>query len=221
MIEREYINIAFSGGNTPKLFFEKLLNERSAFNNWNRLRFFWVDERCVPEIDIESNYGEAKRILFDNMKSETDAVLIPDENIFRIKGEKDPAEEADRYSEVLMKELPAVNTFPVFDLLLLGIGDDGHTASIFPGMLEMMDTDKYCAAVKHPVTGQYRVTLTGKVINNSKNIFFLVSGRDKAEIISQIINEIGKYEKYPAFYIKPVDGEKFYYLDKDAAEFLQ
>lgn len=180
-----------------------------------------MDERCVPANDTESNYGEAKRILFDRMKSESNVDLIPGENIFRIKGENDPAEEADRYAEVLMKELPVENAFPAIDLILLGIGDDGHTASIFPGMLELMDSDKYCAAVKHPVTGQDRVTLTGKVINDSKNIFFLVSGKDKAETISQILNEFGEYEKYPAYYIKPVDGEKFYYLDKDAAEFLQ
>jgi len=215
------LNIALSGGNTPKLFFDKLLNKRSVFNGWDRLRFFWVDERCVPANDIESNYGEAKRLLFDRMKSENDEVLIPDENIFRINGENDPADESIRYAELLIKELPFENSFPVFDLMLLGIGDDGHTASIFPGMLELMDSDKYCAAVQHPVTGQYRVTLTGKVINNSKKIIFMITGKDKANVIFEIINEKGNFEKYPSHYVKPIDGEILIYIDNDAAEFLQ
>ena len=89
-----------------------------------------MDERCVPANDTESNYGEAKRILFDRMKSESNVDLIPGENIFRIKGENDPAEEADRYAEVLMKELPVENAFPAIDLILLGIGDDADPAML-------------------------------------------------------------------------------------------
>ncbi len=219
---KEYVNTVLSGGNTPKIFFEILASEYSGFKSWNRIKFFWADERCVAPDHSDSNYGAVKRILFDVLNnSNTGEIKIPDENIFMINGVNDPAYEAERYSEILLKEMNMNNSFPSPDITLLGIGDDGHTASIFPGNYDLLDSDKYCAYVKHPESGQFRITMTGNVLKNSGLINFLVTGKSKEKTVSEIILETGNFEKYPAYFIKPSDGKLIWYLDKAAAGNLQ
>ncbi|MBS1518161.1 MAG: 6-phosphogluconolactonase [Bacteroidetes bacterium] len=215
--KKDHVNIALSGGSTPKLLFKKLADTYSDFSGWDKIKFFWADERCVPVSDKDSNYGEVKKLMFDKLNTSADKTKIPEENIFRMKGENDPEAEAESYSEILLSNLPAENSFPLLDVILLGLGEDGHTASIFPGMTELIDTNKFCAAVKHPQSGQHRITLTAGVINNSKNIIFLVSGKNKSGVVSDILNEKGDFEKYPAYFIKPFDGMLTWYLDKGAA----
>ena len=216
--ESEHVNSVLSGGNTPKIFFEILASEYSGFKSWDRIKFFWADERCVSPDDPENNYGAVKKILFDVLNNtDTCEIKIPDANIFMINGLNEPAYEAERYSEILLKEMKIINSFPSPDITLLGIGDDGHTASIFPGYYELLDSDKYCAAVKHPESGQYRVTMTGNVLKNSGCIKFLVTGKSKEKTVSEILLENGNFEKYPAYFIKPSDGELIWYLDKAAA----
>lgn len=180
--------------------------------DWNKINFYWVDERCVLPESSESNYGEAERLLFIKTNSQ--------KNIHRIVGEVNPVEEAERYSEILRTNLPLNNNFPVFDIIILGMGDDGHTASIFSDRLDLLDSDKYCEVAVHPVTKQNRITLTGKLINNSEQIIFLVTGKNKAEIIRDIFETNARSQDFPTSYIKGENGNITWYLDKDAASLI-
>ncbi|HSP87582.1 MAG TPA: 6-phosphogluconolactonase, partial [Ignavibacteriaceae bacterium] len=210
--KKDKVNVAFSGGNTPKLFFQKLMLQKEKLN-WNKIFLFWGDERCVPPNDPESNYGMTKEFLLDHIE-------IPDKNITRINGENNPVDEAKRYSEIIKKTLPEINGLPSFEIIILGLGEDGHTASIFPDQMELLNSKEICAEAFHPVTKQRRITLTGSVINNSKKIFFLVSGKNKSYVVGNIFNNKGNYLKYPAYYIKPLNGEVVWYLDKEASSEL-
>ncbi len=203
------LSIALSGGSTPKLLFSVLADYYSGKINWDDVHFFWGDERCVPPDDPESNYGVARKILFDK-------IYIPAQNIFRIIGENDPMEEAARYSSVLMNNLVLKNGLPVFDIMILGMGEDGHTASIFPGREDLFSSEELCEVATHPLSGQKRITMTGKVINNSQKIIFLVSGKNKAGILSVILSGNSSVS-YPAVMVKPVLGDLYWYLDREAA----
>lgn len=209
--EKGNVNIALSGGNTPKIFFRILLEKYSDKATWSRMNFYWVDERCVPPESNESNFGEAERILFKYIPSA--------KNVYRMKGEADPAIEADRYGKFLREKLPIENGFPVFDLIFLGMGDDGHTASIFPGQLDLMNSDKYCSESENPSSLQKRLTLTGKVINNASNIYFLVTGESKSGIIKDIFEKNKRSYEYPVSHIKN-DNSVIWYLDKKASSLL-
>ena len=143
------------------------------------------------------------------------------ENIFRIKGENDPEEEVINYSKTLRKNLKLVNNLPSFELVILGLGDDGHTASIFPHELEKFKESTDCVLATHPTSGQNRISLSEKIINNSKEIIFHVSGSGKKYVVDNIINKRGDYIKYPASHIKPNPGSKIsWYLDFEAADNL-
>lgn len=207
------INIALSGGNTPKLFFEVLSKEYLNKLDWSKINFYWVDERCVPVESNESNYGEAERILFRNISSK--------KNIYHINGASDAENEAVRYSDLIKKNLPAKNNFPVFDLILLGVGLDGHTASIFPDQMSLLSSEKICVVATQPVSGQKRITLTGRVINNAKRLVFLVPGKGKAEVVKEILNKENGYKKYPAAHISPINGQLEWYLDFEAAGLIR
>ena len=162
----EYLNIAVSGGSTPKQLFELLASEEfSKAIPWDTIRFFWVDERCVPPTNVESNYGMTYEALLRYP-------YINSNNVFRMHGEKNPAEEAERYANILSKELIQKSGFPVFDMILLGIGDDGHTASIFPNNMDLLTVEKSVDIGIHPISGQKRITLTGKTINNAEEVIF-------------------------------------------------
>ena len=209
----EQLYVAISGGNTPKLLFELLAEEYNTSIPWNNIQFYWVDERCVPPENEESNYGVANDILFNQIE-------IEESQIERIKGENDSGEEALRYSGILSSQLPLENGIPSFDLILLGMGDDGHTASIFPNQLELIKSENFCEVGTHPTSGQKRVTLTTKVINNAVATIFLVTGKNKAEIIKEIITKKGNYTKYPAANVKPHNGNLVWMLDKEASMLL-
>lgn len=205
--------IAVSGGNTPKILFNVLAEEYKEKICWEKIHFFWVDERCVPPEDKESNFGMTKKFLFDK-------VDIPEENIHRIKGENIPEKEADRYSAVLEKYLKFENGFPRFDLIILGIGTDGHTASIFQDQLELFNSKNFCAVTVHPESGQKRVTITGNVINNGARVVFMITGENKANIAAEIIKKKSGYEKYPSAHVNPLKGIYEWYLDSNAAKLL-
>jgi 6-phosphogluconolactonase len=205
--------IAVSGGKTPQLFFSVLGDHFAGAVSWEHVHFFWVDERCVPPGNTESNFGVAQAILFPKLK-------IPKENIHRIRGEEDPAKEARRYETELKKFTKSRDGLPCIDLMLLGVGEDGHTASVFPGNESLFNEMKLCVQAVHPVTGQVRITLTGKVINNSESIIFMVAGKSKEKIVSEILNDTMKMKQLPASYVFPVNGELFWYLDKEAGSML-
>jgi 6-phosphogluconolactonase len=203
------ISLALSGGNTPRLIFDHLSQHHQTLS-WNRMDFYWGDERMVPPDHAESNFFMAKEHLFDRIRPAAG-------QIHRILGENDPEEESERYAAEIMNHVHLEHGMPSFDLILLGLGDDGHIASIFPDRMNLLLDERICRHVRHPETGQKRITLTGPVINNARKVVFLVTGRKKSGIVSEILlnKEIAK--KYPAFYIKPENGDLYWLLDHEAS----
>ena len=211
---RERLYIALSGGSTPQLMFEIIAKEYSNALPWKKLHFFWVDERCVLADDPESNYGNGCRILFSNN-------ALPSQNIHPIHGGDDPLTEVVRYTGEILSHVPCVNSLPVFDLILLGMGNDGHTASIFPGQPGLFETTAICSISQHPTTLQKRITLSGKVINNASEIVFLVTGSSKAEKVKSVINDDSEEAfLYPAKQVKPLNGSLAWYLDNESAKYI-
>jgi 6-phosphogluconolactonase len=206
-------HLAISGGSTPNLLFKALATGYATSEHWQKVHFWWVDERMVGISDPESNFGTANQLLFSK-------ISIPKTNIHRIHGEANMSEEILRYAFELKTEVPEIEGWPRFDLILLGMGEDGHTASIFPDHLELISSDHICVASNHPMTGQLRITLTGNVINRAAKICFLVSGTGKAERLSEIWSNGVKGQLLPACHIQPVAGELLWFVDKQAAHLL-
>lgn len=209
----QFLNIAVSGGTTPRQLFELLGNEYETSIDWKKVRLFWVDERCVEPTDSESNFG----MTYDAFLQKT---LVPGENIFRMRGEEIPEYEAERYRDLLLKNLPARGGFPVFDLVLLGMGNDGHTASIFPNDLSLIDSEFSVAATVNPYTQQKRITLTGNTINNAHQIVFMITGESKSQILKEIIQNKPTAKNYPAAYIGNQKAKVDFFVDKPAASKL-
>lgn len=203
---KSQISICLSGGSTPKAIFDIWATHYSEVLPWMKLHFYWGDERCVPPSDEMSNYGMTKKHLFDK-------VIIPASNINRILGENDPEAEAARYANLIQTKAP------IFDLVILGLGDDGHTASIFPENIDDWDCPQDCLVASHPQTGMKRVSISGKVINRAAQVAFLVTGASKADKVKQIIEQRFKYsDLYPAALVNPKNGRLFWFLDEAAAK---
>ncbi len=215
--EKETLSIALSGGSTPKSLFNYWAKNHADDIDWKKIKFFWGDERCVWPSDEESNYKMTKDYLFDHIE-------VPAENIFRIRGENDPYKEARSYEELLRNELEETNELgvPQFDIVMLGMGDDGHTASIFPHEMNMWDSSNLCVVATHPESRQRRVSLSGQTINAAKHVVFLVTGAAKAKKVKAIIenNEEAK-SKYPAAKVAPSSGNLTWYLDSYAGKLLK
>jgi 6-phosphogluconolactonase len=204
-------SVALPGGNTPKAIFELLTVNCKEKINWNNLQFYWGDERCVgPEHD-ESNYRMANESLFKPLN-------IPASSIHRIHGEDDPVFEADRYTAEILKNVRNKDGFASFNLIILGMGDDGHTASIFPGQDKIIKSSRVCEVAVHPDTGQKRVTLTLDTINHADQVIFLITGKKKSRIICEIIEKNKKWMDYPASMVQPVSGSLYWMLDEQAAD---
>jgi 6-phosphogluconolactonase len=212
--KKEKVTIALSGGSTPKSLFDYWATLPAQEIDWTKIKFFWGDERCVPPTHAESNYKMTKEHLFD-------FVQVPPGNIYRILGENDPATEAKRYGETLKHELATANGIPSFDIMMLGMGDDGHTASIFPHQIDLWHSEDLCVTATHPVSGQIRVSVSGKVINAARNVVFLVTGENKADKVEEIINHPEQAaKKYPAALVQPDSGNLLWLLDELAAQRL-
>jgi len=211
--KRKHLSVALSGGSTPELLFSILSGQFSDSALWEFVHFFWGDERCVPPEDPESNYGMTRRKLIEKIN-------IPSANIHRIMGESDPEKEALRYSLEISEMTGNRDGLPLFDIVILGLGEDGHTASIFPGFEELFHSDKICEVAVHPTNGQKRITITGRVINNADLVTFLVSGKKKAGIVEKIIKKNRADLVFPASYVVPLNGDLRWYLDEDAARLL-
>jgi len=209
VLKKGVVNIALSGGNTPRFLFKKLADKFGHTLPWDRVHFFWSDERCVPPEHEESNYQMTK----DNLLKH---INIPFENIHRIHGDRDPEDEARRYSSELKRLLPQENNWPVFDLIILGMGEDGHTASIFPNQMNLLQSDRICEVAIHPFSRQKRITVTGRVINHALEVCFLVTGKNKAKRLKEIFLEEDISLNYPAAHINPEDREIYWYLDEEA-----
>ncbi len=216
-LQQDKINIALSGGSTPHLWFKRIASHRVSHSfdiDWHKVHFFWCDERCVPADHSDSNYGMAYRLFLKPLG-------INSSNIHRIRGEDEPEEEAIRYAEEILKHVPVRNNIPVFDWIFLGMGDDGHTASIFPDQLNLLYCDKICEVAVHPKTDQKRITLTGKTLVNARRVTFIITGSSKKQIVHEILTDKPVSKFYPAKHIRPIRGEPEWYLDKDAAEIIK
>lgn len=206
------LHVALSGGSTPLVIFRQLL-EATGPEDWLGVHIYWGDERCVPPGDPQSNFGQAQGILIRPMG-------IPDHQVHRIRGEEDPEKESRRYGRILTDKLPLKNGIPVFDWIWLGLGEDGHTASIFPDQIELWKSDDSCVVATHPQSGQKRITVSGGVINAARRVSFMVTGMNKHPVVREIIRNEGRYFDLPAYYVAPLSGEVEWYLDQEAASGL-
>lgn len=210
-------SIALSGGNTPLHLYELLASPLYAKKiNWQKVFVFWSDERHVAYSDPDNNSNMA-------MKAMLERVPIPETNIYRVLVDLEPGTAAKLYEKTITVFFG--NNEPQFDLILLGLGEDGHTASLFPGTDILQDTSNLVKNVYLEQKHSYRISFTVKLINNAKNILFLVSGSGKAAILNKVISRKIIAEQteniYPARLIKPMRGNKLYwYVDKAAASLL-
>lgn len=210
-----YFSIALSGGSTPKTVYELLTDKAfSRYVDWEHTHIFWGDERCVPPDHIDSNYRMARLALLDN-------VPLPVSNIHRMKGELDPAQAAADYEQTLRQFFARRRDGSVrFDLVLLGMGDDGHTASLFPGTAALEETERLVAENYVEKLDAWRLTLTAAAINAADRVMFLVSGKSKAETLQQVLEGSGQPYELPAQLIQPASGNLLWLLDEPAASKL-
>ena len=211
--ERGRFLVALNGGSTPTRLFEMLATSFRERIDWSKVHIFWGDERCVPPDDPGSSYGQARDVLLSH-------VPIPETNIHRVKGELGPAEASNDYALILKEFASSPLDWPRFDLVYLGMGEDGHTASLFPGSL--LDVSEPTL----PVTAHYqdrpanRVSLTPVVFNSAQMVAFMAAGEKKAQTLAEVLS--GRYnpELYPAQRIDPKEGQLIWLVDEAAASRL-
>jgi 6-phosphogluconolactonase len=214
---RGMARIAVSGGTTPKGMFGMLANRDLPYFTqvpWDRLHLFFVDERCVPPTDVESNYRMTRLAMLDH-------VPLPAAQVYRMEGELDPAEAATRYEATIRNAFHIDGAeIPAFDLLLLGMGDDGHTASLFPHTDALREVKRIVVANHVPQKDTWRITLTWPVINHAREVAFLIEGAGKAQVLDDVL--LGTYdpESKPSQLIRPASGWLTYLLDAPAAALL-
>jgi len=208
--ERGRFLTALSGGSTPMRLYELLGDLHRAKVDWTRAHFFWGDERCVPVNDAGNSYGQTKKVLFDK-------IAIPDENIHPVNSDLEPAAASIDYAQMLKQFAAPPLAWPRFDLVLLGMGDDGHTASLFPGSPVQADSPTRSVIAHYQGRPANRVTITQIVFNSARNIFFLVAGADKAETLFNVLNGEYKPDVYPAHRINPQNGQLSWLVDEAAA----
>jgi len=203
-------SVALSGGVTPIRLYA-LLGAWPYHDQvpWQQVHFFWVDERCVPKEHEESNF----RIVFNTLLSK---IEVSDENIHRIKGEGEPKAGADEY-EMDLKKFFGLSRLPAFDLIILGMGGDGHTASLFPGSKALEETARLAVPVYMKKPKWNRITLTVPVLNNAFQILFLVAGRSKADVLGEIFGEGENRKRFPGGIIRPIHGSTTWLVDQEAA----
>jgi 6-phosphogluconolactonase len=213
LADRDCFLVALNGGSTPNRLFQLLATDFREQVDWGKVDVFWGDERCVPPDDPGSSYGQAREMLLRH-------VPIPDGNVHRIYGELGP-EEASRDYAVTLKRFASLPLYwPRFDLVYLGMGEDGHTASLFPGSPVDVSVPTL------PVTAHYqdrpanRVTLTPLVLNDARTIVFMATGEKKAQTLAEVLSDRYNPELYPAQRIKPKDGRLIWLVDEAAASRL-
>ena len=212
-------HISLSGGSTPQGWFRMLAQSaHAAAVRWENLHFWWGDERCVPPDDEESNFGTAQRLLLAH-------VPLPPGNIHRIRGEDRPETEVLRYAAEIRQYVPVGATgLPSFDWVLLGMGDDGHTASLFPGQTDFAEPE-LTVLVQHPVSGQNRISKSAALLMAGQRVDYLVTGAGKAVLVRDIHEmdtnpEARAQSPWPAARILSLHGESTWYLDPSAASLI-
>jgi len=204
MASRGQFIVALSGGSTPRGTYLRLGAEALVSKvMWSRVQVLWGDERCVPPDHVESNYRMARETLLDR-------VPVPAANVHRIHGEDDPATAAAAY-EATLRALARI------DLVLLGLGEDGHTASLFPGSAAVHEQTRWVMAARAAAASMWRITLTPAVINAAAQVLFLVSGGAKADILRRVLEGPRRPQELPAQAIAPSNGRVRWYVDAAAA----
>ena len=211
---RGRFTIALSGGSTPKAIYTRLAtDEYQTRLDWSNAHIFFGDERCVPPDDAKSNYRMTREAWFDH-------ATLPAKNIHRIRGEDDPAREALRYEQELA-QLFRTSAFPAFDLILLGMGDNGHTASLFPGTAALRETTRWVVPQYVEVMQTWRVTFTAPLINAARHVAFLVEGANKAQMVWNVVRGPYQPDVLPSQLIQPTYGALHWLVDAAAAEKIQ
>jgi 6-phosphogluconolactonase len=195
--------VALSGGSTPRLLYEQLVTRPIE---WQHVHVFWSDERCVPPDHLDSNYGMAQRALLSR-------VTIPPTNVHRLQGELDPAQAAQFYEDELRS---VFGTQPCFDLILLGMGADAHTASLFPGTSALHERQRWVVATYVKKLQANRLTLTPLIINAAANVIFLIAGSDKAAALYSVWHGPHNPNRFPAQSVMPTNGHLIWLVDRAA-----
>lgn len=213
--EHGRFTIALSGGSTPKSLYNLLATNARSTLPWEKMFFFWGDERHVPPTDPESNYCMANEAMLSK-------IPVPASRVFRFAGENpDATAAAEAYEKTVRKFFQlAPDEIPRFDLILLGMGPDGHTASLFPGTAALQERTRLAVANWVEKMKTTRLTLTLPVLNAAHYVAFLVSGTDKATVLHAVIEENVPGEQYPAKLVQPKDGRLIWFLDRAAASTL-
>jgi 6-phosphogluconolactonase len=213
--QRGRFTIALSGGSTPKNLYNLLATNARTALPWDRMFFFWGDERHVPPTDPDSNYRMADETMLSK-------IPVAAGNVFRIAAENpDAAAAAEAYEQALRKFFAVgPGQFPRFDLILLGMGPDGHTASLFPGTAALQEKSRLVVANWVEKLKASRISLTLPVLNAAYCVTFLVSGTDKAAVLRTVLEENAPTEQYPSKLVKPSDGKLIWLLDRAAASAL-
>lgn len=210
-------SVCLAGGSTPKSLYQLLASDEFIEKiDWKKVYFFFGDERNVLPDDKESNFKMANLSLLEPLK-------ISDKNIFRWRTESVNAENVAVEYEKIIKDFFDLkeNEMPRFDLILLGMGDDGHTASLFPLTEALKEAEKIAVANPVEKLDTTRLTLTYPAINNAANVMFLVKGADKAEILQTVLEGDFQPEKYPSQAVKPPDGNLYWLIEREAARLLK
>jgi len=214
LARHDRFSVVLSGGSTPKAVYT-LLGQPPLVDRvpWSKVHFFWGDERCVPPDHADSNY----RTAYDALLAHLD---LPPRNIYRIQGEIPPVEAAALYERSIAEFFEQENQPPRFDLVLLGMGEDGHTASLFPDSPALEEKRRWVAAVEHtspPIPLVSRVTMTLPLLNTARRIALIVSGSAKAGLVQRALNAAGEAPLLPVQRVHPEGGEKVWLLDEAAA----
>jgi 6-phosphogluconolactonase len=211
--QRGRFSVALAGGNTPRRVYELLASERFKGRvEWPKVHLFFGDERCVPPDQPDSNYRMANEALITH-------VPIPPANVHRMAGEGEPSVSAALYETQLRQYFGNV-TWPAFDLVFLGLGKDGHTASLFPKTKALTEEDRWVAANWVESLGAHRLTLTVPVLNHARRIIFLVTGSDKAKTLKEVLMSPRDPLRLPAQFIDPSEGTCHWLVDSEAARLL-
>jgi 6-phosphogluconolactonase len=213
MDRKGFFTVALSGGSTPRGMHRRLAEEpfRSKIP-WEKIHLFWVDDRCVPVEDPASNYGAARKDFIDQLP-------ILKKNIHPMPVHMAPDEGAVHYQKEIIDFFePGTHGIPVFDLILLGIGTDGHTASLFPETSALQEQKQLISMVKAGMPNVNRLTMTYPILNRAREVVFLASGKGKADIIQAILEK--NQRGLPALGIRPRSGKLLWLLDREAASLL-
>lgn len=212
LAHQERFNLVLAGGNTPRGLYQRWADRPAGSLPWEKIHLYWGDERFVPHTSEESNFLMVKQTLLDNIQ-------IPEANIHPITTGTERVEQgAAAYEKHLQAEFS--EQLPRLDLILLGIGSDGHTASLFPGSPVLEEAQRWVGTSKAPREPRERITLTYPVLNNARVVYFLASGARKADAVRNACTRDLSEDACPAAFVQPKNGDLIFWLDRDAAQLL-